>query len=225
MNHQVELQRFEDRTAAGRVLADALCHYRGADVLVLGLTRGGVPVAAGVASLLDADLDVIVARKLGAPISAELAIGAVTADGTRILNEGVCSELALSEGYLAAVTEQQLTEARKAEARLRGSRPAPRIAGRIVIVVDDGLATGATMMAALQSVKRQRPAHLIAAVPVGSREACATVAKVADEVVCLEQPEPFGAVGVYYADFSQTTDADVQALLARRRSARAVEPW
>lgn len=217
--------RFENRDAAGQALAAKLGHYRGADVLVLGLTRGGVPVAAGVASVLDADLDILVARKLGAPISQELAIGAVTADGTRILNDGLISELAVSDVYLATVTDLQLAEARKIEARLRGTRPPLRIAGRIVIVVDDGLATGATMMAALQSVKRHQPAHLVVAVPVGSHEACAAVGKIADEVVCLERPEPFGAVGTYYGDFSQTSDDEVRELLDRSPTLRAVEPW
>jgi predicted phosphoribosyltransferase len=225
MNTKLQGRRFADRAAAGDVLADALAYYRGADVLVLGLPRGGVVVAARVAEELGGELDVIVARKLGSPISAELAIGAVTADGERVLNEGLISELAVSEMYLSAVTEMQQKEARRREAQFRGSRPAPRIAGRIVILVDDGLATGATMHAAVRSVRRQRPARLVVAVPVGSREACEALATEADEVVCPWQPEPFGAVARYYEGFVQTTDEEVVQLLQRSPAVRGVEPW
>lgn len=225
MNAPAAPRRFENRAAAGEALADALAHYRGADVLVLGLPRGGVPVGAKIAQALAADLDVIVARKLGSPISAELAIGAVTADGERFLNDGLISELGVSDGYLRAVTEQGLAEARKRETQLRGGRPAPRVAGRIVILVDDGLATGATMRAALRSVKRQRPARLVVAVPVGSVEACAALRSEADEIVCLQQPEPFGAVGTYYRDFMQTTDSEVRQALGQAPALHGVEPW
>ncbi len=152
-------ERFADRQAAGDALADALAHYRGADVLVLGLPRGGIPVAARVAEELDGELDVIVARKLPSPISQELAIGAITADGERFLNEGLISELAVSDTFLSAVTQVQRAEARKREQELRGTRPPPRITGRIVILVDDGLATGATMHAAVRSVRKQGPAQ------------------------------------------------------------------
>jgi putative phosphoribosyl transferase len=218
-------QRFADRQAAGEALTDALAYYRGADVLVLGLPRGGVPVAARVAEELDAELDVIVARKLGSPISAELAIGAITADGERYLNEGLISELGVSDVYLAAVTDVQRAEARKYQEQFRGTRPAPRVTGRIVILVDDGLATGATMHAAVRSVRKQRPARLVVAVPVGSREACDALAAEADEVVCLWQPEPFGAVGLYYQSFVQVSDDDVRELLTRSPAMRSIEPW
>lgn len=222
---QTQQRRFASRQAAGDALADALAYYRGADVLVLGLPRGGVPVAARVAEALNAELDVIVARKLGSPIAAELAIGAVTADGERYLNEGLISELAVSQTYLSAVTELRRNEAQRDESLFRGTRPAPRIGGRIVIVVDDGLATGATMHAAVRSVRNQGPAHLIAAAPVGSHEACTALAEEADEVVCPWRPEPFGAVGTYYRDFSQTTDEEVRHVLQHSPAMRSVEPW
>ena len=225
MNTQTPQQRFANREAAGDALADALSYYRGADVLVLGLPRGGVVVAARVAEELDAELDVIVARKLPSPISQELAIGAVTADGERYLNEGLTSELAVSDVFLDAITSVQRNEAKKREQQFRGNRPLPRITGRIVILVDDGLATGATMHAAVRSVRKQQPAHLIVAAPVGSHEACDALAHEADEVVCPWRPEPFGAVGLYYESFVQTSDADVGELLQHAASARGVEPW
>ncbi|HEY6207927.1 MAG TPA: phosphoribosyltransferase family protein [Gemmatimonadales bacterium] len=205
---------FRDRQNAGATLAARLERYRGAEALVLGLPRGGVVVAAEVARRLGAGLDVVVARKLGSPHSAELAIGAVTADGARFLNEDVIHELGLSEPYITAVTRVQRGEARRRETLFRAARPAPRIQGRIVILVDDGLATGATMHAAVQSVRAQAPARLVVAVPVGSREACAALRAEADEVVCLSEPEHFGAVGSWYERFEQTKDAEVQRLLA-----------
>jgi predicted phosphoribosyltransferase len=168
---------------------------------------------------------VIVARKLGSPISRELAIGAVTADGERFLNEGLVSELAVSDMYLSAVTDMERQEARKLEEQFRGTRPTPRITGRIVILVDDGLATGATMHAAARAVRKQHPAHLIVAAPVGSHEACEALAADADEVICPWRPEPFGAVGTYYRDFAQTTDEEVRQVLQHSPAMRSVEPW
>src|SRR2546427_8487177 len=179
---------FRDRRDAGRALAARLERYRGWDALVLGLPRGGVVVAAEVARQLDAELDVVVARKLGAPISPEVAIGAVTASGERVLNEDLIRELDVSEAYLSGVTALEQREARRREVWLRGNRPPPRIAGRTVIVVDDGLATGATMRAALRSVRNPAPTRLVVAVPRGPREACAARRGEADEVVCRHAP-------------------------------------
>lgn len=225
MNTPTQQQRFANREAAGDALADALAYYRGADVLVLGLPRGGVVVAARVAEELAAELDVIVARKLPSPISTELAIGAVTVDGERYLNEGLISELAVSDMFLAAVTGVQRAEAKQREQQFRGTRPPPHITGRIVMLVDDGLATGATMHAAVRSVRKQHPARLIVAVPVGSHEACEALAHEADELVCPWRPEPFGAVGLYYESFVQTSDAEVQQILEQSAAMRSVEPW
>jgi putative phosphoribosyl transferase len=204
---------FFDRVDAGRRLAEHLDAYRGQDALVLGIPRGGVPVAAEVAKQLDADLDIVVARKLGAPTSRELAIGAVTANGGLFLNEDLLDELRVSDQHLNAVVASERAEARRRQDWLRGARPKATITGRIVIVVDDGLATGATMRAALRSVRKDHPARLIAALPVGSREGCDDLSPEADEVVCPLQPEPFFAVGLYYGNFSPTEDDEVQRLL------------
>jgi putative phosphoribosyl transferase len=204
---------FRDRPDAGRVLAAELQPYRGTDALVVGLPRGGVVVAAEVARWLEAELDVIVARKLGSPFSPELAIGAVTADGVSFLNGSLIRALGIAESYIAAVTRVERAEAERREAVFRGERPRPRITGRTVILVDDGLATGATMCAAVRSVRREAPARLIVAVPVGSREACAALRDEADEVVCPYQPEEFGAVGMWYRHFEQTDDREVKELL------------
>jgi putative phosphoribosyl transferase len=218
---------FADRRQAGHQLALALAAYRGQDVLVLGIPRGGVPVADVVAEQLEADLDLVVARKLGAPGWPELAIGAVTANGGRFLNQDVIGELGVRPAYLAAVTAAEMTEARAREERLRDGLPARPIAGRVVIVVDDGLATGATMRAAVRSVRQQRPARLVVAVPVGSRTACAALRAEVDDLVCLAAPEPFWAVGAYYEHFEPTDDDEVRHLLheadarRQRRSAPA----
>ncbi len=214
MKGQLEETIFRDRRHAGDALGARLARYRGTGALVLGLPRGGVPVAARVAAALGAELDVVVARKLGSPISAELAIGAVTADGVRFLNDDVLRALDVSDAYVDAVTAIQQAEAHRREALFRGPRPAPRVAGRTVIVVDDGLATGATMRAAVRAVRAQEPARLVVAVPVGSREATAALRTEADEVVCLHEPEFFGAVGSYYEDFGQVEDSEVQRLMS-----------
>jgi putative phosphoribosyl transferase len=211
---------FHDRVHAGRILAEKLGTHRGKDVLVLGIPRGGVPVAAEVARRLEAELDVLVARKLGAPGQEELAIGAVTANGGEFVNEDLVGYLGVTRTYLERVKREQMSEARRREALFRGDRPAERIQGRMVILVDDGLATGATMRAAVRSVRKRRPARLIVAVPVGSREACADLRGEADEVVCPRIPDYFGAVGYFYENFQPTEDAEVQTILREHAQPR-----
>lgn len=211
---------FRDRVDAGERLAHRLSRYRGTDALVVGIPRGGVPVAAAVARALDADLDIVVARKLGAPFSEELAIGAVTADGVRFLNDAMIAGLGVDSAYLEQETRRESTEAARREARFRGGAPPLDVAGRTVILVDDGLATGATMIAAARSIRARQPARLVIAVPVGSPQACHRLQSEADEVVCLEAPESFWAVGLYYQDFSQTEDSEVERLLCEARGKR-----
>lgn len=210
---------FRDRIEAGDVLAKSLAGYRGRNTLVVGIPRGGVVVAAEIARQLEAELDVVVARKLGAPGQPELAIGAVTADGGRFLNDEMMVALQIAPSYLDAVTRVQMTEARHRETWLRNLRPAAPIAGRTVILVDDGLATGATVRAAARALRQHGPARLIVAVPVGTPEACDAVRSDADEVVCSLQPEPFGAVGLYYEHFEPVEDEQVREQLEAARSA------
>ncbi len=209
---------FYNREDAGMQLAARLAAYGKMRPLVLGLARGGVPVAATVAHVIGGELDVLVVRKLGSPISDELAIGAVTADGVRVLNPRVVRELGVSTAYIDRVTRTRSLEAEQLAKVLRGGLAPIKMTDRVVIVCDDGLATGATMVAAVRAVRALQPSRLIVAVPVGSREACAILRAEADEVVCLAIPEPFWAVGVYYADFSQTENEEVQRLLRDARS-------
>jgi predicted phosphoribosyltransferase len=182
-----------------------------------------VPVAAEVAGRLEAELDVVVARKLGAPATLELAIGAVAADGAYFLNEKLVADLRIPPAYLEAVTEAEAAAARSRETRFRAGRRPPRVTGRTVIVVDDGLATGATLRAAVRSVRKRGPARLVAAVPVGLAEACADLGREVDELVCPYQPEEFWAMGEFYEHFEPVPDDEVELLLGTSGARTAVE--
>jgi predicted phosphoribosyltransferase len=214
-------RRFADRRAAGRALGERLTGSVSGDAVVLGLPRGGVLVAAEVASVLDAPLDVLVVRKLGLPWQPELAMGAIAGVGDAIETVRVESVLAAVDVPPAAfeeVRQRELTELQRREAAYRGGRPPVPLAGRPVIVVDDGLATGATMRAAVLALRRQAPLGITVAVPVGSPRACDALAADVDDMLCLLAPQSFRAVGQAYTDFAETTDEEVRAALdgARR---------
>ena len=204
--------QFRDRIEAGRVLVEHLEHHRGAEPLVLGIPRGGVVVAAAVARGISGELDAVVARKLGAPWSPELAIGAVAPDGVPLVNEDIVGRLGVTPEELELEVTRQVAELRRRQAVYRGDRPL-LVSGRTVIVVDDGVATGATLRAVLAYVRRQEPALLSCAVPVGPPSTIDLIASEVDEVVCPLQPMRFRAVGEWYHDFAQTEDAEVLALL------------
>ncbi len=206
---------YRDRTDAGRVLASQLTQYAGRDdVVVLGLPRGGVPVAHEVASALGAPLDVLLVRKLGVPGHAELAMGAIGPGGVRVVNPTVVGSLGIPEDVVDEVAREEEAELARRQELYRGDREPPAVAGRVAIVVDDGLATGATMRAAVSAVRAYRPARVVVAVPVGARLTCRELEDVADEVVCARMPPTFQAVGQWYADFAPTTDAEIRRLLA-----------
>ena len=216
--------RLADRREAGRQLGDALRPYaHRAGVLVLGLPRGGVPVAYEVARALDAPLDVCVVRKLGVPGHEEYAMGAIATGGGRVLNLDLIEHLKIQMSLVEEVTVRERRELERREQAFRGTRPPPDIRGRTVIVVDDGLATGATMLAAVGALRQQEPASIVVAAPVGAVEACAAVRRAADDCVCVLTPDPLQAVGLWYDDFAQTTDAEVHALLADATRSR-LEP-
>jgi putative phosphoribosyl transferase len=205
---------FRDRSEAGDVLAGRLGHYAGADdVLVLALPRGGVPVAARVARALGAPLDVFVVRKLGVPGHEELAMGAIASGGVRVVNEQVVGRLGLGEDDLRRVAEVEARELARRERRYREDRPPPELAGRVVILVDDGLATGSTMRAAVAAARRAGPARVVVAVPTAPASTCQRLAEEADEVICATTPRPFRAVGYSYRSFPQTSDEEVRAIL------------
>lgn len=213
--------RFRDRSEAGRILADELERYRGRpDLLVLALPRGGVPVGFEVADALGAELDVFLVRKLGVPGHEELAMGAIATGGVRVLNEEVIAQLRISETNIAQAAAQQQKELERRERLYRGDRPPPEARGRTVILVDDGLATGSSMRAAVAAVRTLQPDRIVVAVPAASPATCREFQSEVDEVVCAITPEPFYAVGAWYDDFEQTTDDEVKELLerARRRS-------
>ncbi len=206
--------KFRDRRAAGRALAVALAGYGAPGVVVLGLPRGGVPVAAEVADALGAPLDVIVVRKLGVPSQPELGMGAIGEDGVRVVDNDLIRRCGVSPAQLEAVEAHERAELARRARRFRGDRLPVHIEGRTVIVVDDGIATGGTARAALQVARAHGAARVVLAVPVAAPQAVRDLAGVADDVVALETPEAMRAIGYWYEDFSQTSDEDVVSLLA-----------
>jgi putative phosphoribosyl transferase len=207
---------FRDRRAAGRELAAKLRAYADRPgVVVLALPRGGVPVAFEVARALHAPMDIFLVRKLGLPGHEELAIGAIATGGVRVVNDEAVRALRVSDVVLDAVTAAERRELERRERLYRGDRPPVDVRGRTVILVDDGLATGSTMRAAIAALRQQHPGRIVVAVPVGAADVCAAFQAEADESVCVRTPQPFHAVGLWYGDFSQTTDEEVHELLAR----------
>lgn len=206
---------YRNRREAGRILAD---HVRkevnAAHTVVLALPRGGVPVGLEVARALGARLDVFVVRKLGAPIQPELAMGAIASGGIRILNQRVIAELGITEKDIVAVADREAAELARREKSFRGNQPPAELRGRVVILVDDGLATGSTMRAAIAAVRQRHPERLIVAVPVGAKETCAQLAREVDTLICPLQPDALFAIGMWYEDFAQTTDDEVREALA-----------
>ena len=210
---------FRDRTEAGRLLAKKLTAYKNRpDVIVLALPRGGVPVAAEVAGALGAPLDIFLVRKLGVPGHEELAMGAIASGGVRVLNDDVVQYLRIPDRVIDEVAAEEQQELERRERLYRGDRPPLDVRGRTVILIDDGLATGSTMRAAALALHEQRPARIVVAVPVAAAATCDEFRGEVDGVVCALTPEPFYAVGLWYEDFSQTTDGEVRELLARAAS-------
>jgi len=214
---------FPNRAEAGRYLAKKLSAYSGREnVIVLGLPRGGVPVAYEVARALGVGLDVFVVRKLGVPGFEELALGAIASGGVRVLNEDVVNALPNAQELIDSVTTKELAELQRREASYRDGPSAPELTGRTVILVDDGLATGATMRAAVEALRQRAVARIVVAVPVAAAETCREFEREVDEMVCLISPEWFQAVGQYYEDFSQVSDADVREFLMRAAAERGI---
>jgi putative phosphoribosyl transferase len=212
--------RFQNRTDAGKKLAQALKAYANrADVIVLGLPRGGVPVAYEVAKALNAPLDICIVRKLGVPGHKELAMGAIASGGVRVLNYNVLGWLHISGKTIDEVAERELHELQRRDRAYRGDRPQPQITDRTVILVDDGLATGSTMRAAIAVLRAQQPKEIIVAVPVAPADVCQEFRAEVDRVICLKTPEPFYAIGLWYDNFAQTTDEEVCTLLANQLAA------
>lgn len=209
--------QFEDRAEAGQVLAAALRAYRGRrDVILVALPRGGVPVGFEVARSLGAPLDVFVVRKLGVPGYAELAMGAIASGGIRVLNEDVVAALGpKAQEAIELVANAELAELHSREKRYRGERPPPDLRGRCVIIVDDGLATGATMRAAVRAIRQRKPSAIVVAVPVAAESSCLEMREEADVVICAMTPDPFYGVGQFYRHFPQTSDDEVRELLQR----------
>ena len=215
---QALARSFRDRVDAGKALALQLTKYAGLpNVIVLALPRGGVPVAYEVARALGAQLDVFIVRKLGVPGHEEYAMGAVASGDVRVLNDDVIKGLSLSNAAIERVTEREIAELHRRERLYRGDRSEPNLTGQIAILVDDGLATGSTMRAAVKALARRGPAKTVVAVPIAAPDTCRELAREVDEVVCAVTPEPFHAVGLWYSDFTQTTDEEVHDLLERGR--------
>lgn len=213
------MRLLRDRQEAGRLLADKLTSYRGrGDTIVLGLPRGGVVVAFEVAQALAAPLDVFLVRKLGAPGGEELAVGAIASGGVRVMNQEVVHALGLGQAQIEAIAAREQAELGRRERAYRGQSAPLDLAGKTVIVVDDGLATGASMRSALRSLQSHRPARLILAVPVAPRSTCTAIEREVDEAVCLMTPEPFYAIGQWYLDFAQISDEEVVRLLREARA-------
>jgi len=209
---------FQDRTDAGQQLAARLVQYANRpDVLVLALPRGGVPVAYEVAKQIGAPLDVFLVRKLGVPGYEELAMGAIATGGVRVINEDVVSQLDIPGEVIDAVAAEEQRELERREQAYRDDRPPPDVKGHTVILIDDGLATGSTMRAAAAALRKQVPARIVIAVPVAAAQTCDEFREEVDEIVCAVTPEPFRGVGLWYQDFSQTTDEEVRELLEKAR--------
>lgn len=205
---------FANRREAGVELASNLRHYAGrSDVVVLALPRGGVPVAFEVAESLNAPLEVFLVRKLGMPGQPEFAMGAIASGGVRVLNDDVVRWYSIPDAAIERITREEQAELERREREYRQGRALPDLRDRVVILIDDGLATGSTMRAAVQAVRQHQPARVVVAVPVGAPSTCQEFADVTDETVCARTPEPFAAVGYWYRDFSQTTDDEVRTLL------------
>lgn len=207
---------FRDREQAGRILADRLKHYANrTDVIVLALPRGGLPVGVEVAAALRAPIDVFVVRKLGAPGQPELAMGAIASGGVRVLNDDVVQSLNVTNDAIDRVAQAEQHELERRERLYRGDRAFPRLTDQVVILVDDGLATGSTMRAAVRAVRHHRPSRVVVGVPTGAAETCEEFRNEVDEIVCVIAPEGFQAVGVWYEEFPQVSDEEVRELLAR----------
>ena len=211
-----------DRVQAGRALGAALRTYRGRhDILVLALPRGGVPVACEVADLLGSQVDLMIVRKLGTPGQEELAMGAIASGGVRVMNRDVVEALQIPDGAVNEVERRERREIERREHAYRGQRPRPDVAGQCVILVDDGVATGATMRAAIAALRQQKPARVVVAVPVAPPDTVDVLRSEADEVVCLAMPEPFRAIGCWYVEFPQLSDEEVRTRLAQSWAAQA----
>jgi len=207
---------YRDRIDAGKQLASRLADYANRDdVLVLALPRGGVPVAYEVAKALPAPLDIFLVRKLGVPGHEELAMGAIATGGVRVVNDDVVNYLRIPDDVIDAVADTELSELERRERAYRGTRPEPNVQGKTVILVDDGLATGSTMRAAAAALRQQNPARIVVAVPVSATQTCDEYRMGVDEIICAKTPEPFMGVGMWYLDFSQTSDEEVREILAR----------